>query len=139
MFHQYAKYSIDGINMKTKKGRLKMKFGFNLKRTPAIMNPKSEINPPRPARHHAIISPQNATRKQTTVAIPRMSGGLGAVAVCLWVPSKKKLINPKRQITNHIVPTTRAATRILFEEVFLFEILVISFMFGRILFKSKLE
>lgn len=107
--HQYAKYNIDGSNTITNIGRLKVKSGFILNRIAAKMNPKSETNPPKPARHQAIISPQNAIRKHTTVAIPNNSGDLGAGLL----PSRKKLINPKRQITNQIVPTTRAAKRIV--------------------------
>jgi hypothetical protein len=105
-----------------------MKSGFNLKRTPVIMNPKSEINPPIPALHQAIINPQNPIIKQTIVAIPRMSGGLGAVAAFFGVPSKKKLINPKRQITNQIVPITRAARRVVFKDAFFCEIFLKSFI-----------
>jgi hypothetical protein len=86
------------------------------------MNPKSDINPPIPARHQAIISPQNAITKQTIVAIPNISGGLEAEPVFFGLPSKKKLINPKKQITSQIVPITRAASRMVFNEALFCEI-----------------
>ena len=53
-----------------------------------MMNPKSEIIPPIPARHQAIISPVNAIRRQATLAINKMSGGLGTAPDLLWRPSK---------------------------------------------------
>jgi hypothetical protein len=105
---------------------------------PAIMNPKREINPPRPDCHQAITSPQNAIIKQTVVVIPRMSGGMGAEPDGLWEPSRKKPIDPKRQITSQIVPKTRAARRIRLKGVLFFEIFVISFMIIMDHFKSKL-
>jgi len=70
---------MDGTNKIRKTGRLKINLGLIIKRTPAMMNPKSEISPPIPALHHPMISPVNAIRRKTTAAIPRMSCGLETV------------------------------------------------------------
>lgn len=101
-----------------------MNSGFILNRIAPEMNPKSETNPPIPARHHAIISPQKPIKKQTPVAIPRMPGGSGADLL----PSRKKLMKAKRQTTSQIVPTTRAAIRIGLTGVFFDETFWGSFM-----------
>jgi len=98
------------------------------------MNPTSDINPPIPDSHHATIRPQNPIRKETIVAIPKISGGLGADLL----PSRKKLINPNRQTTNHIAPTTRAAKRIVLMGVFFRETFLISVMTHRIKVTNKL-
>jgi hypothetical protein len=67
---------MEGTKKITKMGRLNSNLGSIIRRAPAIMNPKSEISPPKPSLHHTIISPQKAIRRQTTVAINKMSGGL---------------------------------------------------------------
>jgi len=68
-FHQYTKYSIDGNNEIANMRRGKINLGSIRERTSAMMNPKSEINPPIPALHHAMNSPVNAIRRQATIGI----------------------------------------------------------------------
>lgn len=68
-FHQYTKYSIDGNNEIANTRRGKINLGSIRERTSAMMNPKSEINPPIPALHHAMNSPINAIRRQATIGI----------------------------------------------------------------------
>ena len=86
--HQDAKNSKEGTNKMAKTGRLKFNLGSIIRSTPAIIIPKSEINPPMPSLHNAIISPPKAMERQTTVAIPRISGGLDRAPAFLWMPSK---------------------------------------------------
>ncbi len=74
-FHQYTKYSIDGNNEIANMGSGKINLGEIIERTSTMMNPKSEISPPIPALHHAMISPVNAIRRQATIGINKMSSG----------------------------------------------------------------
>jgi len=86
---------MEGTDNIEKTGRLKSNLGSIIRSAPAIMIPKSEINPPIPSLHYAIIRTPNAIERQTTVAILRMSVGLEAAPKFLLFCSITLPINNK--------------------------------------------